>query len=172
MLNIIKNRINKNIVTKPFCADIGAISSDIESLGKELEGIIHEKFGRSLHIREVDTASCGLCESEIAATTNAIYDIQSFGIDFVASPRHADMLLVTGPVSKNMVLALQRTYNAMAAPKFVVTVGDCSRACGIFSDSYYTAGGVDNIIPVSFHIPGCPPKPLDIIKQLLLCIKK
>ena len=153
MKNIIKNRILKGVVT--------------EKLGWELKARIKNRFGRSFHIREVDTGSCNGCESEIIATTNPIYDIQRFGIDFVASPRHADALLVTGPVSKNMALALRRTYDAMPEPKFVITLGDCALDGGAFKDSYYTAGGVKEVLPVDLHIPGCPPSPLTIIKSLL-----
>ncbi|MDD5738164.1 MAG: NADH-quinone oxidoreductase subunit B family protein [Candidatus Omnitrophica bacterium] len=136
-------------------------------MGAELRERIKERLGRSFHIREVDTGSCGACESEIISATNPIYDIQRFGIDFVASPRHADALLVTGPVSKNMAVALRKTYEAMPEPKFVITLGDCAKDGGAFKDSYYTAGGVKEVLPVDFHIPGCPPSPEDIIKALL-----
>ena len=139
----------------------------VEKMGEELKKAIHAKFGRSLHIREVDTGSCGACESEIIACSNPLYDIQRFGIDFVASPRHADALLVTGPVSKNMETALKKTYLAMPDPKFVITCGDCSKCGGPFRDSYYTCDGVENVLPVILHIPGCPPKPLTIIRVLL-----
>jgi Ni,Fe-hydrogenase III small subunit len=144
---------------------------EIEEVGQELKKAIHAKFGRSLHIREVDTASCGACESEIIACSNPLYDIQRFGIDFVASPRHADVLLVTGPVSKNMEIALKKTYDAMPEPKFVITCGDCSKCGGVFKDSYYTCDGVENVLPVSLHIPGCPPSPSTIIKTLLSFLK-
>ena len=170
-MRIIKNRIIKGIVTQPLDKGFYA-TSEIESIGTELKKIIHERFSRSLHIREVDTGSCGACESEIIATTNPIYDIQRFGINFVASPRHADCLLVTGPVSKNMAVALKKTYEAMPEPKFVITLGCCAHNGGIFKDAYYTERGVANILPVAFHIPGCPPKPLDIIKAILTFLKK
>lgn len=145
---------------------------DIERVGQELRHEIRRRFGRSFHIREVDTGSCGVCESEIIATTNPIYDVQRFGVDFVASPRHADALLVTGPVSKNMALALRKTYDAMPDPKYVITLGDCALEGGVFKRSYYVDGGVKNILPVSVHISGCPPTPTDIIKSLLLLLKK
>lgn len=167
MINILKNRIIKGIVTRPVEMDL-----KIENIGAELKGIIHKKFGRSFHIREVDTGSCNACESEIIATTNPIYDIQRFGINFVASPRHADALLVTGPVSKNMVIALKKTYDAMPEPKFVITCGDCALNGGIFKDSYYVENGVKNVLPVVLHIPGCPPNPTTIIKSLLSFLKK
>ncbi|MFA5008060.1 MAG: NADH-quinone oxidoreductase subunit B family protein [Candidatus Omnitrophota bacterium] len=170
-MRILKNRILKGIVTKPLDKNF-ALSKELETVGVELKKIIQEKFSRSLHIREVDTGSCGACESEIISTTNPIYDIQRFGVSFVASPRHADCLLVTGPVSKNMAVALQKTYDAMPEPKFVITLGHCALDGGIFKDAYYTERGVKNIIPVTFHIPGCPPKPLDIMKALLTFLKK
>ena len=170
-MRIIKNRIRKGVVTKPL--DMGFLAnSEIEAIGAELKKIIHEKFSRSFHVREVDTGSCGACESEIIATTNPIYDIQRFGINFVASPRHADCLLVTGPVSKNMAVALKKTYEAMPEPKFVITLGNCAYDGGIFKDAYYVEKGVANILPVTFHIPGCPPKPIDIIKAILTFLKK
>lgn len=168
MKNILKNRISKGIVTIP----IGERREEIDLLGKELKACLREKFGRSFHIREVDTGSCGACESEIIATTNPIYDIQRFGIDFVASPRHADALLVTGPVSKNMAFALRRTYEAMPEPKFVITLGDCALDGGIFKDSYYVEGGVRQLLPVDLHIPGCPPSPVEIIRSLLALLRK
>ncbi len=172
MLNILKNRLLKGIVTRPIAVKGPGLSPDAEILGKELKALIQSKFGRSFHIREVDTGSCGGCESEIIATTNPIYDIQRFGVDFVASPRHADALLVTGPVSRNMALALKKTYDAMPGPKLVITLGDCAADGGIFRNSYYIEGGVKSILPVSAHIPGCPPAPLDIIKAILILLQK
>jgi len=167
MIGILKNRIIKGVVTRPVKAD-----PEIEKLGAELKGLMHKKFGRSFHIREVDTGSCNACESEIIAATNPIYDIQRFGISFVASPRHADCLLVTGPVSKNMRLALKKTYEAMPGPKFVISCGDCGLDGGIFKDSYYVENGVKNVLPVNAHIPGCPPNPVAIIKAILAFLKK
>jgi len=141
-----------------------------EALGNELKELIRRKFNRSLHIREVDTGSCGACESEIIACSNPIYDIQRYGIDFVASPRHADCLLVTGPVSKNMARALKAAYDAMPNPKFVITLGDCAKDGGPFKGSSYIAGGASRIIPVACHIPGCPPDPQTIIGTLIFAL--
>lgn len=170
MYKILFSRIKKGIVTKKdlsACAD-----KSLETIGQDLKRLIHKKFRRSLHIREVDTGSCGACESEIIATNNPIYDISRFGINFVASPRHADCLLVTGPVSKNMALALKRTYEAMPEPKFVISLGDCALDGGPFKDSYYVENGVKNILPVVIHIPGCPPEPRVIIETLINFLKK
>ena len=148
------------------------MNHEIEKMGEELKAKIHAKFGRSFHIRQVDTGSCGACLSEIIACSNPLYDIQRLGIDFVASPRHADALLVTGPVSRNMELALRKTYEAMPEPKFVITLGDCAKDGSLFRDSYYTCGGVGKILPVTLHIPGCPPSPSTSIKALLAFLTK
>lgn len=170
-LQIFKNSLLKGEVTMKLNPADVLLSPEIEKLGSELKQKIHTQFGRSLHIREVDTGSCNACESEIIACSNPLYDIQRFGIDFVASPRHADVLLVTGPVSRNMELALKKTYDAMPAPKFVISLGNCAKEGGLFKDSYYACGGVDKVCPVAFHIPGCPPSPLVIIKSLIAFLK-
>ncbi len=128
-------------------------------------------LGRSLSIREIDAGSCNGCELEIHALGNAFYDIERFGIRFVASPRHADVLLVTGPVTKNMREALERTYRATPSPKWVVAVGDCARDGGCFADSYAVVGGVAAVLPVDLHIPGCPPSPTDMLKGLLALLE-
>jgi Ni,Fe-hydrogenase III small subunit len=125
------------------------------------------RLGRSLSIREVDAGSCNGCELEIHALANAYYDLERFGLRFVASPRHADVLLVTGPVTKNMREALERTYIATPDPKWVVAVGDCGVNCGVFAGSYACVGPVSAVIPVDLGIPGCPPAPIDILKGLL-----
>jgi Ni,Fe-hydrogenase III small subunit len=164
MINILKTRILKGVVTRNIEPELMA---QIESNGRELKSLILKKFGRSLHIREVDTGSCGACESEIISANNPIYDLQRFGINFVASPRHADCLLVTGPVSKNMLIALKKTYEAMPGAKFVITCGDCALNGGLFKDSYYIGGAVKDILPVALHISGCPPNPSLIIRTLL-----
>jgi Ni,Fe-hydrogenase III small subunit len=129
------------------------------------------RLGRSLSIREVDAGSCNGCELEIHALNNAYYDLERFGLRFVASPRHADVLMVTGPVTKNMREALERTYNATPDPKWVVAVGDCAHDGGCFAGSYAVVGGVADVIPVDLHIPGCPPRPLEILKALLALVQ-
>lgn len=169
MIRILKNRILKGIVTGHIAPEL---SKETEAAGYELRSLIRKKFGRSLHIRQVDTGSCGACESEIIAANNPIYDLQRFGINFVASPRHADSLLVTGCVSKNMLIALKKTYAAMPEPKFVITCGDCALDGGLFKESYYVEGAVKDVIPVVLHIPGCPPSPLQIILSLNLLLRK
>jgi Ni,Fe-hydrogenase III small subunit len=137
-----------------------------------LQERIDKIFRRSLRIRQVDAGSCNACEWECTALTNPVYDIQRFGIDFVASPRHADILLVTGPVSRQMELALKKTYIAISEPKLVVACGDCSIDGGVYKGSYAVANGVSNILPVNFFIPGCPPSPLQIIEGFLAMMNK
>jgi Ni,Fe-hydrogenase III small subunit len=126
-----------------------------------------KRLGKSLSIREVDAGSCNGCELEIHALNNAYYDVERFGFRFVASPRHADLMLVTGPVTKNMRQALELTYHAIPNPKWVVSVGDCGRDGGCFAGSYAVVGGVSQVIPVDLHIPGCPPPPVKILQGLL-----
>jgi Ni,Fe-hydrogenase III small subunit len=139
----------------------------LAEVGAALERAARQRLGRSLSIREVDAGSCNGCELEIHALNNAYYDIERFGLRFVASPRHADVLLVTGPVTKNMREALERTWDATPAPKWVVAVGDCARDGGCFAGSYAVVGGVSAVIPVDLHVPGCPPRPIEILKGLL-----
>jgi len=170
-VSIFINSLKKGLVTVDSACFKALDTSAAENAGKELEKLIRKQFARSFHIREVDTGSCGGCESEIISATNPIYDLQRFGVDFVASPRHADALLVTGPVSKNMELALKKTFEAMPGPKVVITLGDCAGNGGLFADSYYTLGGVKSVLPVTLHIPGCPPKPVEIIAALLRFLK-
>jgi len=142
----------------------------IEALGTKLQARIKTVLRRSLHIRQVDAGSCNGCEIEIVGLNSPIYDIERFGIHFVASPRHADMLLVTGPVSRNMELALKKTYEATPAPRLVVAVGACGCSGGIFGQNYASVGGVDKVIPVDVYIPGCPPNPYALLKGILLAI--
>ena len=129
-------------------------------------------FGRALAIREVDAGSCNGCEIEITGLTSPVYDAERFGIHFVASPRHADMLLVTGPVTRNMEVPLRKTYEATPDPKLVVAVGDCARTCGVFAGSYAVAGSVDQIIPVDVFVPGCPPEPTAILSGILAALER
>jgi Ni,Fe-hydrogenase III small subunit len=139
----------------------------LAELGAQVERAARRRLGRSLSIREVDAGSCNGCELEIHALNNAFYDLERFGLRFVASPRHADVLLVTGPVTKNMREALERTYNATPDPKWVVAVGDCALDGGLFSESYAVVGGVSAVVPVDLHIRGCPPSPAQLLKGLL-----
>lgn len=141
-------------------------------IGRALEPRIKKLLGRALAIREVDAGSCNGCELEISGLTSPIYDMERFGMHFVASPRHADLLLVTGPVTRNMEIPLRRTYEAMPAPKFVVAVGDCAKTCGVFKGSYAVVGPVDRIIPVDVSIAGCPPEPSDILRGILQALDR
>ncbi|GAB4365997.1 MAG: NADH-quinone oxidoreductase subunit B family protein [Kiloniellaceae bacterium] len=139
----------------------------VAELAASLERAARRRLGRSLAIREVDAGSCNGCELEIHALNNPYYDLERFGIRFVASPRHADVLLVTGPVTKNMTEALKRTYNAMPSPKWVIAAGACARDGGCFTGSYAVVGGVSKVVPVDLHIPGCPPNPTQLLMGLL-----
>jgi Ni,Fe-hydrogenase III small subunit len=143
----------------------------LAEVGAALAQTARRRLGRSLSIREVDAGSCNGCELEIHALGNAYYDLERFGLRFVASPRHADVLLVTGPVTKNMRMALERTYDATPNPKWVVAVGDCARDGGCFAGSYAVVGGVSAVVPVDLHIPGCPPPPLEILRGLLALLQ-
>src|SRR6266849_3564219 len=144
----------------------------LAELGASVERAARRRLGRSLSIREVDAGSCNGCELEIHALNNAFYDLERFGLHFVASPRHADVLLVTGPVTKNMREALERTYNATPDPKWVVAVGDCAVDGGLFSGSYACVGGVSSVVPVDLHIAGCPPPPAQLLKGLLALLDR
>ena len=146
----------------PPAADEAALKELAESVNRAARA----RLGRSLSIRQVDAGSCNGCELEIHAINNAFYDLERFGLHFVASPRHADVLLVTGPVTKNMREALTRTYNATPDPKWVVAVGACAADGGVFAGSYAVAGGVKDVIPVDLHIPGCPPTPTALLQGL------
>jgi len=139
----------------------------LAELASRVEGAARKKLGRSLSIRQVDAGSCNGCELEIHALNNAFYDLERLGLRFVASPRHADVLLVTGPVTKNMCEALERTYRATPDPKWVVALGNCAVDGGIFAGSYAVTGGVSSVVPVDLHIRGCPPPPTEILKGLI-----
>jgi Ni,Fe-hydrogenase III small subunit len=143
----------------------------LAELAGRVDRAARRRLGRSLSIREVDAGSCNGCELEIHALNNAFYDLERFGLRFVASPRHADVLLVTGPVTKNMREALRRTYDATPDPKWVVAVGDCAVDGGIFCGSYAVVGGVANVVPVDLHIRGCPPSPTQLLAGLLALIE-
>lgn len=143
-----------------------------EIIGEKLKKKIGKRFKRSLQIREVDAGSCNGCDYEINALNNPFNDIERFGIHFVASPRHADMLLVTGTASRNMELALVKTYNSVPDPKLVVAVGACACSGGLFKESYATRNGIDTIVPVDVYIPGCPPRPQAILYGILKAIER
>jgi Ni,Fe-hydrogenase III small subunit len=143
----------------------------LAELAARVDSAAKRRLGRSLSIREVDAGSCNGCELEIHALNNAFYDLERFGLRFVASPRHADVLMVTGPVTRNMREALARTYNATPDPKWVVAVGDCAADGGIFSGSYAVAGGVRAVVPVDLHIRGCPPTPRQLLAGLLALLQ-
>jgi Ni,Fe-hydrogenase III small subunit len=138
----------------------------LQELGVTFERAVRQRLGRALSIRQVDAGSCNGCELEIHALGNPYYDLERFGLRFVASPRHADVLLVTGPVTRNMREALERTYAATPDPKWVVAAGDCARDGGLFAGSYAVTGGVATVVPVDLHIAGCPPSPLQLLAGL------
>src|SRR5712675_2251602 len=139
----------------------------VNELASAVGNAARRRLGRSLSIREVDAGSCNGCELEIHALNNAYYDVERFGLRFVASPRHADVLMVTGPVTKNMRDALERTYHATPDPKWVVAIGNCEQEGGCFAGGYAVVGGVSQVVPVDLHIPGCPPPPVAILQGLL-----
>ena len=143
----------------------------LAELSARVDRAARRRLGRSLAIRQVDAGSCNGCELEIHALNNAFYDLERFGFHFVASPRHADVLLVTGPVTANMREALERTYAATPDPKWVVAVGDCGRDGGVFAGSYACVGRVGEVIPVDLHIPGCPPNPMQLLEGLLALLQ-
>lgn len=162
MLRQLRTALRAGTVTEPAPA-----TADIETLGARLGAEIRRRFGRSLAIRQVDAGSCNGCEIEIGGLTGPHYDLERFGLHVVASPRHADCLLVTGPVTRNMAEALRRTWEATPDPKIVIAVGDCGRDGGIFASSYAVVGGVAAVIPVDAVIPGCPPSPRALLAGLL-----
>jgi Ni,Fe-hydrogenase III small subunit len=162
-----RRRLFKNLITAPCTEAVSEATERFEAAGEELRGAIARTLGRSLAIREVDAGSCNGCELEIHALANAFYDVERFGIRFVASPRHADVLLVTGPVTLNMREALERTWAATPAPKWVVAAGDCAAGCGVFAGSYACVGAVSKVIPVDLVIRGCPPTPTQLLQGLL-----
>ena len=148
----------------PDVADVGAATR----IRQEILDIL----GQALAIRQVDAGSCNACELEIQALNNPYYNLEGLGIKLVASPRHADMLLVTGPVTRNMEQALRRTYEAVPEPRLVVAVGDCAGCDGLFGENYATCGGVAKILPVDVTVPGCPPPPLEILRGILAAVRR
>ena len=167
MIRILHQIFRTGIVTEPLPPEA---ESEIRDVGSRLEEAVRRRFRRSLTIREVDAGSCNGCELEIHAMNNPVYNCERFGIRFTASPRFADMLLVTGPVARNMEIALRRTYNATPPPKLVVAVGDCGRSGGIFGESYASLGGIDKVLPVDVYIPGCPPTPAALLHGILRAV--
>jgi len=141
-------------------------------LARVVEAATRRTLGRALAIREVDAGSCNGCELEISGLTGPVYDAERFGIHFVASPRHADLLLVTGPVTRNMEVPLRKTYEATPHPKLVVAIGDCARTCGVFHGSYAIVGSVDQVVPVDVFVDGCPPEPADILRGILAALDR
>jgi Ni,Fe-hydrogenase III small subunit len=164
---LFKNLVRDPVTEAPPARD----EASLTELAASLDRVARRKLGRSLSIREVDAGSCNGCELEIHALNNAFYDLERFGLRFVASPRHADVLLVTGPVTKNMRQALLRTYAAMPDPKWVVAVGDCAVDGGLFAESYAVVGGIDEVLPVDLHIRGCPPTPEQLLKGLIALLE-
>ena len=160
---LFESLVSDPLTERPPSPDDAAIAE----LAAAVDRAARRRLGRSLAIREVDAGSCNGCELEIHALNNAFYDLERFGIRFVASPRHADVLLVTGPVTKNMREALERTFRSTPDPKWVVAIGDCAIDGGIFVDSYAVVGGVSAVVPVDLHIRGCPPNPMAMLKGLL-----
>jgi Ni,Fe-hydrogenase III small subunit len=167
MIRILKQIFRTGIVTEPLPP---ITDPELLKIGVKLEETIKRRFRGSLAIRQVDAGSCNACELEIHAINNPLYNCERFGIHFTASPRFADMLLVTGPVSHNMEIALRRTYNATPLPKLVVAVGDCGCTGGIFGESYASLGSVDKVIPVDARIPGCPPTPTALLQGILKAV--
>jgi NADH-quinone oxidoreductase B subunit len=165
---LLESLVRPPLTEAPPATDDAALAE----LAGSIDRAARRRLGRSLSIREVDAGSCNGCELEIHALNNAFYDLERFGLRFVASPRHADVLMVTGPVTKNMAQALRRTYDATPDPKWVVAVGDCAADGGIFSGSYAVVGGVDQVVPVDLHIRGCPPRPVQLLSGLLALLER
>jgi Ni,Fe-hydrogenase III small subunit len=168
MLRILAQILRTGSVTEPTPA---VDDASLEALGLELHRAIDARFGRSLALRHVDAGSCNGCELEVHALANPYYDLERFGVSFVASPRHADALLVTGPVSRHMETALRRTWRAAPSPKFVIAAGQCACDGGEFGVSYASCGAVENVLPVDVKIPGCPPTPEDLTRGLLAALR-
>lgn len=168
MPSLLQKIFKTGLVTEP----LPPAKAEVFQLAREIEAKTRRLLGRALAIREVDAGSCNGCEIEITALSTPVYDAERFGIHFVASPRHADMLLVTGPVTHNMKIPLRKTYEATPDPKLVVAVGDCAQTCGVFKGSYAVAGSVDEVVPVDVFVPGCPPEPADILRGILAALDR
>lgn len=151
---------------------LGTVDPHAIEIGRAIEARVAHLLGRALAIREVDAGSCNGCELEITGLAGPVYDMERFGIHIVASPRHADLLLVTGPVTRNMEIPLRRTYEATPDPKVVVAVGDCAKTCGVFAGSYAVVGPVERIVPVDVTITGCPPEPAEILAGILRAVDR
>jgi Ni,Fe-hydrogenase III small subunit len=163
----------ESLVGRPFTETLALpLDAEIQRMGHALDAQAQRRLGRSLSIRLVDAGSCNACEMELNALGNPFYDLERFGLRFVASPRHADVLVVTGPVTTNMREALLRTYNAMPAPKWVVAVGDCATCGGMFAESYACDGGAAAVLPVDMNISGCPPSPARLLEGLLALLSR
>ena len=168
MWKIARQIVRTGIATEPPPEGDESLRVTAEHIGRELL----DTLGQALAIRHVDAGSCNGCELEIQALGNPYYNLEGLGIHFVASPRHADMLLVTGPVSRNMEVALRRTLAAMPDPKLVVAIGDCGGCGGIFGEGYASCGKVANVIPVDVVVPGCPPPPIEILRGILTAVRR
>ncbi len=167
MIKILHQIFRTGIVTEPLSLEN---EGSVTLVGEQLERAVKRRFSRSLAIRMVDAGSCNACELEIHALNNAFYDCERFGVQFTASPRFADMLLVTGPVSRNMERALKIAYDAAPPPKLVVAAGDCAFDGGIFGESYASLGGVASVLKVDAYVRGCPPSPSDLLRGILLAV--
>ncbi len=168
MPSLFRKIFQTGIVTEPLGPDADNVVQLVSAVNAQAQRL----FGRALAVREVDAGSCNGCEIEISGLASPVYDSERFGIHFVASPRHADLLLVTGPVTRNMEVPLRKTYEATPDPKLVVAVGDCSQTCGVFAGSYAVTGSVDQVVPVNVFVPGCPPEPADILAGILTALNR
>src|SRR5947208_6777323 len=166
MSGLFQKILRTGVVTEP----LGPGNPEAVEIVRQVEDKARRLIGRALAIREVDAGSCNGCEIEITGLAGPVYDMERFGMHFVASPRHADMLLVTGPVTRNMEIPLRKTWEATPDPKFVVAVGDCAKTCGVFRGSYAIVGSVDAVVPVDVFVDGCPPEPADILRGILAAL--
>ena len=171
MRNLFLQGLLRKALTEPAPAADPSATAELAALAGKLDSLARRRLGRSLSIREIDAGSCNGCELEINALGNAFYDLERFGLRFVASPRHADVLLVTGPLTKNMREALERTWRATPDPKWVVAAGDCACTGGLFAGSYACLGAIETVVPVDLHIPGCPPSPTQLLAGLVALLE-